>query len=97
MAKSTFIRVQQGHDGLKSPFTSSRGGVILLAGYLGDNGSGARRIHGHQLAVQALAHGVLLRPGARRGLILGPISLVHVSDLGHQRIIGVRVRQQRTD
>jgi uncharacterized protein YqgC (DUF456 family) len=69
-----------------------------LTGYLGDNDFGGRHIHQFgQFVATLLAHGILLRPGARSGLILGPVSLVHVSNLRDKRIIRVRVREQRTD
>lgn len=97
MARVHSYEFNRGTTTSKVHFTSSRGGVILLAGYLGDNGSGLGASMVTSWPLQALAHGILLCPGARRGLVLGPISLVHVSDLGHQRIIRVRVRQQRTD
>ena len=79
-----------------SPF--HLGGDTWL-GYLGDNDFLAilGSPHGHQLVIKALAHGVLLRPGACCGLVLGPIGLVHVGNLRHQRVVGVRVRQQRAD
>ena len=69
-----------------------------MTGYLGDNDFGGRHIHQFgQLVATLLAHGILLRPGARSGLILGPVSLVHVSNLRDKRIIRVWVREQRTD
>ena len=43
------------------------------------------------------SHGILLRPAASCGLIFGPVSLVHVSDFWHWRIIRVWVCQQGTD
>lgn len=44
-----------------------------------------------------LAHGILLSPAPCSGLILVPVCLVHVSNLGHQRIVWIWVRQQRTN
>ena len=43
------------------------------------------------------SHGVLASPLAGRGLILGAVSLVDVSDLGHERVIRVSVSQQGAD
>lgn len=45
----------------------------------------------------SLAHGVLLRPASCGGFVSEAISLAHMSDLRHQRIVRVRVRQQRAD
>lgn len=36
-----------------------------------------------------LTHGILLGPAPGSGLVLAPVCLVHVSDLGHQRVIGI--------
>lgn len=41
--------------------------------------------------------GVLAGPLPSSRLVPGPIGLVHVCDLGHKRIIGVRVRQHGAD
>ncbi|KAJ6411081.1 hypothetical protein OIU84_007771 [Salix udensis] len=43
------------------------------------------------------AHGILLGPASCSCLVLVPVGLVHMSNLRHQWIIGVRIRQQRTD
>ena len=43
------------------------------------------------------SHGVPLRPLSGSGVVLLGVVLVDVGDLGHKRIIGVRVRQQRAD
>ena len=45
----------------------------------------------------ACSHGVPLRPLCCGRVVLLPVRLVNVGDLGGQRIIGVRVRQQRAD
>lgn len=44
-----------------------------------------------------LPHGILLGPASCSCLILAPICLVHVSNLGHKRVIWVWVRQQRAN
>ena len=44
-----------------------------------------------------LAHGILLGPAPRGSFIFVPVCLIHVSNLWHQRIIRIWVRQQRTD
>ena len=49
------------------------------------------------LSHHRLAHGILLRPAPSSRLIFVPVSLVHVSDLGHKRVIWIWVRQQGTD
>ena len=43
------------------------------------------------------SHGVLAGPLAGSGLVLGAVTLVDVSNLGHQRIIWVGVSQQGAD
>ena len=43
------------------------------------------------------SHGILLRPAAGCRLILGPIRLVHVGNLGDERVVRVRVGKQRAD
>jgi hypothetical protein len=43
------------------------------------------------------SHGVLAGPLAGGGLVLGFITLVLVSDVGNQRIVGVGIGQQRAD
>ena len=69
-----------------------------MTGYLGDNDFGGRHIHQFgQLVATLLAHGILLRPGARSGLILGPVSLVHVSNLRDKRVIWVGISKQGAD
>lgn len=45
------------------------------------------------LSHHRLAHGILLRPAPSSRLVFVPVSLVHVSDLRHQRVIGIWVRQ----
>jgi hypothetical protein len=44
-----------------------------------------------------LAHGIFLGPAPCSCFIFVPVRLIHVSNLWHQRIIWIRVRQQRTD
>lgn len=44
-----------------------------------------------------LAHGILLGPASCSCLILISVCLVHMSNLWHQRIIRIGIRQQRTD
>lgn len=44
-----------------------------------------------------LAHGIFLGPAPGRRLILGPVCLVHMSNLWHQGIIGIGIRQQGAD
>ena len=39
-----------------------------------------------------LTHGILLSPAPSSLLVLGPIRLVHMSDLRHQWVIRVRIR-----
>ena len=41
--------------------------------------------------------GVLLGPFAGRGIVLGPVLEVDLGNLGHQRVIGVRICQERRD
>jgi len=43
------------------------------------------------------SHGILLCPATGSGLVLGPISLVHVSYLWYKWIIGIWVSQQRAN
>ena len=43
------------------------------------------------------SHGILLRPAAGCRLVLGPIRLVHVGNLGNKGIIRVGIGQQGTD
>lgn len=43
------------------------------------------------------AHGVLLGPVPCICLVLAPVCLVHVGNLWHQGVIGIRVGQERTD
>ena len=43
------------------------------------------------------SHGILAGPFSGSGLVLGSVSLVNVSDLGNQRVVRVRVSQQRAD
>jgi hypothetical protein len=43
------------------------------------------------------SHGILASPLASRGLVLGHIGLVDVSDLGHEGIVWVGVSQERAD
>jgi hypothetical protein len=45
----------------------------------------------------SLSHGVLAGPLTGGGLVLGLVILVDVSDLGHERIVGVGVGQQGAD
>jgi hypothetical protein len=40
-------------------------------------------------------HGILLSPVPGRALILWPVCLVHVSNLRHKRIVGIRICKQR--
>lgn len=47
-----------------------------------------------QLSGRRSSHGILLCPAASGSFILGPVSLVHVRNFRHKRIIGVGVRQQ---
>jgi len=42
-------------------------------------------------------HGVPLGPGPRGVLVFVPVRLVHVRDLGDQRVVGVWIRQQGAD
>jgi len=42
-------------------------------------------------------HGVPLGPGPRGVLVLVPVRLVHVRDLGDKRVVGVWIRQQGAD
>jgi hypothetical protein len=48
-------------------------------------------------AIYVLAHGILVRPAPRSGLIPQPVSLAHVRDLWHKRVVRVWVRQQRAN
>jgi hypothetical protein len=41
--------------------------------------------------------GVFRGPLARSRLVLRPVRLVHMRNLGHERVVGVRVRQHRAD
>jgi hypothetical protein len=47
--------------------------------------------------VEKILHGIPLGPGPRGVLVLVPVRLVHVSYLGDQRVVGVRISQQGTD
>ena len=45
----------------------------------------------------ASLHSVLARPLPRRRLVPRPVRLVQVRDVGHERVVRVRVREQRAD
>ena len=47
--------------------------------------------------VRRRSRGVALGPLAGGALVPGPVILVHRGDLGHERVVRVRVRQQRAD
>jgi hypothetical protein len=55
-----------------------------------------RRFTKHQNS-HSSAHSIFLSPVAGRRLVLGPVCLVHVSDLRDKRIIRVGISQQGTD
>ena len=46
---------------------------------------------------RARSHRVLARPLLGRLLVLGAVGLVEVRNLGHERVVGVRVREKRAD
>ncbi len=69
----------------------------------GDDSEDARKPLRSATAVEINAHqgtaldGILPGPLASRLLVFRAVRLVCVGDLGHQRVVGVRVRQHRAD
>lgn len=51
-------------------------------------------LNAYSLSHHCLAHRILLRPAPSGCLIFVPVSLVHMSDLRHERVIRIWIRQQ---
>ena len=58
---------------------------------------GERARAGGKARCAAASHGVLLRPLLRRRVVFGNVGLVDPRDLRHERIVRIRIRQQRAN